>query len=397
MKPVEIAKNVFSVGVTDWNIRDFHGYSTHNGTTYNAFLIVGEKTVLIDTVKQPFADQLIDNIASIIDPRKIDAVISNHTEMDHSGGLARVMHRIGEDKPLYCSKMGLKALGLHFTHKWNYQPVAHGEELPIGERTLVFMETRMLHWPDSMFTYLKEDRILFSSDGFGQHYAGHERFDDEIGDAIMTHAKKYFANILLLYTPKLGKLIAQVKEMGLPIDMICPDHGIIWRKDPGKIITAYETWCRQEPQKKAVVIYDTMWHSTQKMAEAVVAGIAAEGVPAVPIHIRSSHRSEIMTEVMDAGAVVVGSPTLNNNLFPTVADVLTYIKGLKPLNKIGASFGSYGWSGEAVKQVTEVLESMNMDIVSPGVRAHYVPDSGAIAECEELGRSVARALIEKLG
>ena len=397
MKPVEIAKNVYSVGVSDWNIRDFHGYSTLNGTTYNAFLIVGEKTVLIDTVKQPFSDELIDNIAGIIDPKKIDAVVSNHTEMDHSGGLARIMHRIGEDKPLYCSKMGLKALGLHFPQKWNYHPVAHGEELTIGDRTLVFLETRMLHWPDSMFTYLKEDRILFSSDGFGQHYAGPEHYDDEIGDVVMDHAKKYFANILLLYTPKLGKLIAQVKEMGLPIDMICPDHGIIWRKDPGRIISAYEAWCRQAPAKKAVVIYDTMWHSTQKMAEAVVDGIVAEGVPAVPIHIRSSHRSEIMTEVMDAGAVVVGSPTLNNNLFPTVADVLTYIKGLKPLNKIGAAFGSYGWSGEAVKQITEVLTSMNMDIVAPGVRVHYVPDGEAIAQCEALGRSVARALIEKLG
>jgi flavorubredoxin len=317
--------------------------------------------------------------------------------MDHSGSLARVMHRIGEDKPLYCSKMGLKALGKHFTQQWNYRPVSHGEELSIGERTLTFLETRMLHWPDSMFTYLNEDRILFSSDGFGQHYAGHEHFDDEIGDAIMPHAKKYFANILLLYTPKLGKLIAKVKEMGLPIDMICPDHGIIWRKDPGKIIGAYEEWCKQIPQKRAVVIYDTMWHSTQKMAEAVVAGISSEGVPAVPIHIRSSHRSEIMTAVMDAGAVVVGSPTLNNNLFPTVADVLTYIRGLKPLNKIGAAFGSYGWSGEAVKQITEVLESMNMDIVAPGVKAHYVPDGDAIAACEALGQSVAKALIEKLG
>jgi flavorubredoxin len=396
MRPLKIAENVYNVGAVDWNIRDFHGYSTLSGTTYNAFLVVGEKTVLIDTVKQPFADQLLANIAKVMDPKKIDAVISNHTEMDHSGGLARVMHYIGEDKPLYCSKMGLKALGKHFTQKWNYKAVSHGEELSIGDRTLTFLETRMLHWPDSMFTYLKEDRILFSSDGFGQHFAGHENFDDEIGDAIMPHAKKYFANILLLYTPKLGKLIATVKDMGLPIDMICPDHGIIWRKDPGKIIDAYEAWCRQLPQKKAVVIYDTMWHSTQKMAEAVTAGIAAEGVPATPIHIRSSHRSEIMTAVMDAGAVVVGSPTLNNQMFPSVADVLTYIRGLKPLNKIGAAFGSYGWSGEAVKQITEVLESMKMEIVAPGVRVQYVPDGEAIAACEALGQSVAQTLLKKL-
>ena len=218
MKPVEIAKGIYDVGVIDWNIRDFHGYSTLKGTTYNAFLIVDEKTVLIDTVKRPFADQLLKHIESIVDPKSIDIVISNHTEMDHSGGLARVMHRVGEDKPLYCSKMGKKALASHFSQGWNYHAVEHGEELNIGKRTLTFLETRMLHWPDSMFTYAKEDKILFSSDGFGQHYAGHETYDDEVGDAIMYHAKKYFANILLLYTPKLGKLIQQVVDMGRVVD-----------------------------------------------------------------------------------------------------------------------------------------------------------------------------------
>ena len=397
MKPVEIAKGIYDVGVLDWNIRDFHGYSTLKGTTYNAYLIVDEKTVLIDTVKKPYADQLLKHIEKIVDPKSIDIVISNHTEMDHSGGLARVMHRVGEHKPLYCSKMGKKALARHFPQGWNYHAVDNGEELNLGNRTLTFLETRMLHWPDSMFTYAKEDKILFSSDGFGQHYAGHEIFDDEIGEAIMPHAKKYFANILLLYTPKLGKLIQQVKDMNLPIDMICPDHGVIWRKDPMKIIDAYARWCQQIPKKKAIVVYDTMWESTRKMAEAVVDGFHAEGVPAEPIHIRSSHRSEIMTEVMDAGAIVFGSPTLNNNMFPTLADVLTYIKGLKPRNKIGAAFGSYGWSGEAVKQINQVLEEMDFEIVEPGTRVHYVPDADGLAAAETLGRGVAKALIEKLG
>lgn len=392
MKPIEIAKGIYDVGVNDWNIRDFHGYSTYQGTSYNAFLIIDEKIALVDTVKKEFADQFLENIAKIIDPKKIDYVISNHTEMDHSGGLPRILHYIGEDKPLYCSKMGLKNLSRHFPQKWNYHGVANGEELSLGKRTLTFLETRMLHWPDSMFTYLKEDKILFSSDAFGQHYAGHEKFDDQLGDEIMFHAKKYYANILLLYSPLILKLLDKVAELGIEIDMICPDHGIIWRKDPGKIISAYAKWASQEPEKKAVVVYDTMWHSTEAMAEAIAQGIVDEGVIAKPIHIRSSHRSEIMTEVLDAAAVVVGSPTINNQLFPTVSDFLTYMKGLKPKNKIGAAFGSYGWSGESVKLINQELEAMKFDIIDPGVKIQYIPDQDGKNACYELGKKIGKAI-----
>ena len=392
MEPIKIAEGIYDVGVIDWNIRDFHGYSTEQGTSYNAFLIVDDKTVLIDTVKKEFSDQLIDNISKIVDPKKIDYVISNHTEMDHSGGLARVMHKVGEDKPLYCSKMGAKNLARHFPQKWNYHAVETGEELSLGNRTLTFLETRMLHWPDSMFTYLKEDKILFSSDAFGQHYAGFEKFDDQIGEEIMPYAKKYFANILLLYSPLILKLLDTVTELGLEIDMICPDHGIIWRSDPGKIIDAYAKWSKQEPEKKALVIYDTMWHSTETMADEIAAGIAAEGVAVRPIHIRSTHRSEIMTEVLDARAVIVGSCTINNQMFPTVSDFLTYMKGLKPQNKIGAAFGSYGWSGEAVKLINKELEAMKFDVIDPGVRVQYVPDQDAKDACFELGRKIGKAI-----
>jgi len=396
MKSMEIAKGVYDVGVSDWNIRDFHGYSTGNGSTYNSYLIVDEKIVLIDTVKASFYPQLMENISRIVDPKKIDIVISNHTEMDHSGSIPMVMHRIGEDKPLYCSKMGFKNLSLHFPQKFNYHPVEKGETLNLGKRTLTFLETRMIHWPDSMFTYLNEDKILFSSDAFGQHYAGPERFDDEIGDEIMPHAQKYFANILLLYAPRIAKLIDQVIEMGLELDMVCPDHGIIWRKDPSKIINAYVKWCKQEPVKRAIVVYDTMWHSTEKMAEAIVDGLMDEGVPAKPMHLRSCHRSDVISEVMDAAAVVVGSPTLNNGLFPTVSDFLTYMKGLKPLNKIGGAFGSYGWSGEASKLVKAELEAMGFDMVDENLRAQYVPDVADIDACRELGAKIGRAVKEKV-
>ncbi len=392
MEPIQIAEGVYDVGVIDWNIRDFHGYSTDLGTTYNAFLIVDKKTVLVDTVRKGFSDRLIDNISSVIDPKKIDYVISNHTEMDHSGSLARVMHKIGEDKPIFCSKMGHKNLSQHFRQKWNYRPVANGEELSLGNRTLTFIETRMIHWPDSMFTYLNEDKILFSSDGFGQHYAGPEKYDDEAGDKIMQHAKNYFANILLLYSTHIQKLLDRILSLGLEFKMICPDHGVIWRKDPAKIVDAYVRWVRQEPQQKAVVVYDTMWHSTEKMAENIVSGIIKEGVPAIPLHLRKWHRSEVMAKVFDAKAVVVGSPTLNNQLFPSLADFITYMKGLKPLNKIGAAFGSYGWSGEAVKMINKELEAMKFEIIDPGLRVQYVPDPEALEKCYELGRKIGKAV-----
>lgn len=395
MKPTKIAEGIYDVGVFDWNIRDFHGYSTDRGTSYNAFLIIDEKVALIDTVKAPFADQLIDNISQVIDPKKIDLVVSNHTEMDHSGALPRIMHRIGEDKPLYCSKLGAKNLASHFPNAWDYRAVKDGEELSLGKRTITFMETRMIHWPDSMFTYLKEDRILFSSDGFGQHYAGFEKFDDQAGPELMVQAKKYYANILLLYAPRILKLLEKVVAAGIQIDMICPDHGMIWRKDPAKIIEAYFKWSRQETDKKAIVVYDTMWKSTETMANAVAEGISSTGVKVKPIHIRSSHRSDIMTDALDAAAVVVGSPTLNNQMFPTVADVLTYMKGLKPADRIGGAFGSYGWSGEAVKLVAAELEAMKFSMIEGGPRLQYVPEKAGIEDCLAYGKKIGEAVIEK--
>jgi flavorubredoxin len=395
MKPIEITKGIYDVGVNDWNIEDFHGYSTPLGTSYNAFLIVDEKVALVDTVKKPFADQLIANIEEIIDPRAIDVVISNHTEMDHSGSLARVMHRIGEDKPLYCSKLGVKNLAKHYPQNWNYHAVSEGEELSLGSRTITFLETRMLHWPDNMFSYLKEEKILFSSDAFGQHYAGFEKYDDVVGDAIMPHAQKYYANILMLYAPHTLKLMEKVAELGLEFNMICPDHGVIWRKDPAKIINAYVEWSKQTAKRKAVVVYDTMWHSTEKMADAVASGLHSEGIAVRPMYLRKWHRSDIMTDVIDAKAVIIGSPTLNNNLFPTIADFLTYMKGLKPLNKIGAAFGSYGWSGEAPKMITKELEAMKFDIVEP-LRHQYIPDGNALEASFELGRAVGRAINEQV-
>jgi flavorubredoxin len=394
MDPVEIAPGIYDVGVNDWNIRDFHGYSTDKGTSYNAFLILDDTIALIDCVKAEYGDQMLGNIANIIDPQQIDCVISNHTEMDHSGGLPEVMHRIGAAKPIYCSKMGAKNLAMHFPGQYDYQAVGDGDTLSLGQRTLAFLETRMLHWPDSMFTYAVEDKILFSSDAFGQHYAGHEKFDDIIGDTIMPHAQKYFANILLPYAPLILKLFEKVRSLDLDVKMICPDHGIIWRQSPEKIFAAYQKWALQEPTAKAVVVYDTMWHSTERMAEAICAGLAAEGILVRPMHLRHVHRSEVMTDVLDAKAIVVGSPTLNNGVFPTVSDFLTYMKGLKPQHKLGAAFGSYGWSGEAVKHINLALEAMHFEMITPGLRLQYVPDQKGREASFELGQTVGRAVVQ---
>ena len=391
MKPIEVADGIYWVGGIDWNIRDFHGYATYRGTTYNAFLIVDEKIALIDTVKHGFEDEMLARISHIVDPKKIDLVVSNHTEMDHSGGLPRIMHRIGEDKPLYCSKVGHKNLAAHYPEKWNYQPVENGGELSLGKRTLTFMETRMLHWPDSMFTYVKEDKLLFSSDAFGQHYASTERFDDEVGHTIMPHAKTYYANILLPYSALILKLVEKVTEMGLELNMICPDHGIIWRKDPGRIIEEYVKWAKQEPKRKAVVVYDTMWHSTERMAEVIAETLGEAKVEVKLMHLRSWYRSEVVHEALDAGAIIVGSPTLNNGMFPTVADFMCYLKGMRPMNKVAAAFGSYGWSGESVKLIKEELEAMKLQVLEP-VKSQYVPDDDALEACRELARQVAAAL-----
>lgn len=393
MKKIELAENVYWVGAVDWITRDFHGYSTDRGTTYNAFLIVDEKVTLIDTVKKPYKGELMHRIHNIIDPKKIDYLVVNHVEMDHSGSLPEVIEAINPEK-IICSKMGHKALVQHFHRPdWPYHVVAPGEEISLGKRTLSFLETRMLHWPDSMFTYLKEDQILFTSDAFGEHLATSERFDDEVNqDVLMHEAAKYYANILTLYSPLVKKLLAKVQEMQLPIKMLAPDHGVIWRGNPGKIVEAYSRWCNHEGNGRALVIYDTMWESTKKMAKAVAEGLHDQGVEYKLIDLSVNHRSDVMTDVLEASAIVLGSPTLNNGMLPRMADFLMYMRGLRPTNKVGASFGSYGWSGEAVKMMNEILGDMNIVLCHPGVKVQYVPEHAQLAECVELGRTVGKAM-----
>jgi len=390
----KVAEGIYNVGVRDWNIRDFHGYSTYEGTTYNAFLIVDEKIILIDTVKKDFSDKLLDNIKKITDPKNIDMVISNHSEMDHSGAIPHIMHFIGEDKPVICSKAGKKNLEAHFgKDRLNLQIAESGSEMSTGSKTLSFLETKMLHWPDSMFTYAKEDKVLFSSDAFGQHYSGWASWDDQINeDEMMGHAKKYYANILLPFSGLVKKLIKDVEAMNLEIEKICPDHGVMFRKDPSKILNAYKEWCEQKPGKKAVIIYDSMWESTRKMAETIAEEIALRNIPVVSMNTRKWHRSDIITETMDAGAVILGSPTLNNNIFPALSDILTYMKGLKPKNKMGAAFGSYGWSGEAVGILNSYMTDLGFELIDDGIKVQYVPEEADLEKCRELGMKISDRL-----
>ncbi len=398
MGAVEVLKDIYWVGALDWNVRDFHGYITYKGTTYNAYLILDEKVTLFDTVKEPFRGDLLHHIRQVVDPQRIDYLVVNHVEPDHSGALPHLVEVVRPEK-IICSPMGHKALLEHY-HKedWPYEVVKTGQSLSLGKRSVQFVETRMLHWPDSMFSYIPEERLLISSDAFGQHWCTSERFDDEVDQSeLMMHAAKYYANILLLYSPLVKKLLSNVQEMGLKIDMIAPDHGLIWRGDPAKIVEAYARWAEQRPARKAVVVYDTMWKSTEKMAKAVASGLMKEGISVKVFDLKANHRSDVMTEVLDAGAVLVGSSTLNNGVLPNVADLLHYMKGLRPQNKIGAAFGSYGWSGEAVKLINQTLQDMKVELVDEGVRAKYMPDHEALRPCVELGRKVGRMLKTSLG
>lgn len=393
-KAIKVTDNLYWVGAIDWGLRDFHGYSTERGSTYNAFLILADKITLVDTVKAPFKEEMLSRIRSIIEPERIDYIISNHSEMDHSGCLPEVIEIVKPEK-VFASVMGVKALFEHFHLDRQIIAVKDGEGLSLGNTNLTFFETRMLHWPDSMFTYLAEEKLLFSQDAFGMHLASSERFDDEIDDGVLEYeARKYFANILLPYAPQVTKLLEKLGRLNLSINIIAPDHGPIWRKGINRVLDLYGKWALQKPTKKAVVAYDTMWGSTAKMATAIGDGLKQGGANPKLMPLQSSNRSDVATEILDAGALLVGSPTLNNNIFPTVADVLTYIKGLKPRNLIGGAFGSYGWSPAGLEQVRQTLQEMKVDLLGEPLQVKYVPDREALEKCFSWGVLFAEKLKE---
>ncbi len=391
-KAVKLTDKVYWVGAVDWTIRDFHGYTTRRGSTYNAYLILADKITLVDTVKAPFREELVSRIASVVNPRDIQVIVSNHAEMDHTGCLPEMI-RLIEPEQVVASAMGVKTLGEIFNRDQKITAVKDGEQLSLGNMTLRFMETRMLHWPDSMFSYLPEAEILFSHDAFGMHLATAERFDDEIDPAILDYeGATYFANIILPYSPLVTKLLARVGAAGLTFKYIAPDHGPIWRRDIGGVIGRYGRWAAQKPTMKAVVVYGTMWHSTEHMARAIAEGLAGAGATVKCMSMDAFHRSDVAYEILDAGALVVGSATLNNNMLPQIADVITYLKGLRPVNLIGAAFGSYGWSGEAPGHIADILKEMKIESVSPPLKVQHVPREDDLQSCFDLGEDIARQL-----
>jgi len=396
-KAVKISERVYWVGAIDWNIRDFHGYKTKRGSTYNAYMVLAEKPTLIDTVKAPFREEMMARIASVIDPRDVRYIISNHSEMDHSGCLPEVIDAIAPEA-VFTSQIGAKTLQELFTISHEIKAVKDGESLSLGDMTMTFMETRMLHWPDSMFSYLADEQILFSQDAFGMHLACLERFDDELDPSILNYeGATYYANIILPYSPLVLKLIDRVGASGLAFKMIAPDHGPIWRKDIAGVIERYVKWAAQKPTLKAVVVYATMWHSTEKMARAISEGAAAGGLQVKLMSLDEVHRSDVVYELLDAGALVVGSSTLNNQMLPQMGDMLTYLRGLRPANLIGAAFGSYGWSGEAARQMQDILTEIKVEIVGESIRVKHAPTEETLLNCYALGGAIAGRLREKIG
>lgn len=387
MKAFEIKKDIYWVGAIDWDLREFHGYLTQRGSTYNAYLIVDEKIVLIDTVKSNFCAEMLARIKTIIDPSKIDIIISNHTEMDHSGALPQMM-KICKNASLICSPNGEKGLKKHFnTDEWKTKVVQTGDSISIGKRNLSFVLMQMVHWPDSMATYLKDEKILFPNDAFGQHFASYERYVDEVGfDLVFEEAKKYYANIILPYSRSTKQALNELHN--LEIEMIAPSHGLIWRQDLKKIIKAYENWDENVSKKKAVIVYDTMWGSTRLIAQAIYNAFYDKNYVVQLKNLKVNHISDIMTDIIDAKYICVGSPTLNNTILPTIASFLSYLKGLKPKNRIGLSFGSYGWGGQSIKEIEDVFNLLEYKVLS-SIKFQYVPEQTDL-------ESITNALIREL-
>ena len=388
----KISDTVSWVGKIDWELNRFHGdeYSTHKGSSYNSYLIRDEKTVLIDTVWAPFSKEFVANLKKEIDLNKIDYIIANHSEIDHSGALAELMEEI-PDTPIYCTKNGAKILKGHHHKDWNFVEVKTGDTLDIGKNKLIFVEARMLHWPDSMMTYMSGENILFSNDAFGQHYASELMYNDKVdNDELYDEALKYYANILTPFSKFVVSKIEEVVALNIPIEMICPSHGIIWRDNPLQIVNKYMDWAKSYQENQIAIVYDTMWNGTRRMAEAIAEGIKSKDkdVDIKLFNCAKRDKNDIITEVFKSKMILVGSSTINSGILTATAGILEMIKGMKFTNKKAAAFGSYGWSGEAVKIITEQLKEAKFDVVNDGIRELWNPDEEALERCREFGRNL---------
>ena len=388
----KITDTITWVGKTDWELKKFHGdeFTTVNGSSYNSYLIKDEKTVLIDTAWLPYDKEFVSKLKQDIDLTKIDAIIALHGEVDHSGALIELMREIPQ-VPIYCTANGVKSIKGQYHKDWNFQVVKTGDTLNLGEKTLTFIEAPMLHWPDTMFAYLDKENVLFSSDGFGQHLASEYLYADEVEqDILYKEALKYYANILAPFGIMVDKKIKEILSMNLKIDMICPSHGLIWRKEPTQIVEKYLEWANKYQEEQITIIYDTMWNDTRKMAEAIAKGIQEkdEKVTIKLMNTAKDDKTDVLTEVFKSKMILVGSPTVNNGYLHSIAGILEMIKGMKLKGKKAIAFGSYGWSGEAVKLITEELRKSGFEVVNDGIRCMWTPDSDAEKELIEFGKSL---------
>jgi len=390
MKKTEIKPGIFWVGAIDWDIRNFHGYLTNRGTTYNSYLIIDKKITLVDTVKHYLFDEMLSRISEIIDPSKIDYIISSHVEMDHSGSISKMLE-ICPNAKIITSTRGIKGLKRHYKKEWNFEVVKSGDTLNIGKRTLHFVEIPMVHWPDSMITYSPEDKLLIPNDAFGQHIASTLRFDYEIEWGILKEeAAKYYANIVMPYGSQVEKAINVISN--LDIDMIAPSHGIIWKEKISQIVDEYRKWANYKSENKAVIIYDSMWESTKKIAYSLYEGLVETGINVVLRNLRTNHISDIITDVMTSTIVCIGSPTLNNTMMPKMSGFLTYLKGLRPKNKIGLVFGSYGWGGQAAGEIEKIIKDLSWDMPFENINLNYVPDEKELSNIKKTGKKLVKHL-----
>jgi anaerobic nitric oxide reductase flavorubredoxin len=393
---VKVKNNVSWVGKVDWELARFHGdeYSTHRGSTYNSYLVQERNTALIDTVWQPFAAEYVDNLAREIDLQRIDFIVANHAEVDHSGALPELLRRI-PDTPVYCTANGIKSLKGHYHQDWNFKPVKTGDRLQLGGKELVFVEAPMLHWPDSMFCYLTGDNILFSNDAFGQHYASEHRFNDLVDqNELFVEALKYYANILTPFSALVDRKIKEFLSLKLPLEVICTSHGVIWRDNPVQIVEKYLAWADQYRENQITVVYDTMWNGTRVMAESIAQGIrAADGKVNVKLfNAARRDKNDIVAEIFKSKALVLGSPTINKGILTSVAALLEEVRGLGFKGKKAAAFGAYGWSGESVSLLQESLVKAGFQVVDEGLKVLWNPDAEARRQCLEYGKKLASVL-----
>ncbi len=392
---IHITNGIYWTGIIDWELRKFHGneYSTHRGSTYNSYLVKGDKNVVIDTVWTPFAKEYVKNLKKEIDLKDIDYVIANHAEIDHSGALPELMKHIPET-PIYCTKNGTKSLKGHFHEDWNFKPIKTGDKLSLGDKDLIFIEAPMLHWPDSMMCYLTEDNILFSNDAFGQHYATEFMFNDLVDQSeLFTECMKYYANILTPFSSLVTKKIEEILSFNLPVDYICTSHGVIWRDKPTQIVEKYMEWANKYKENQITILYDTMWKGTRSMAENIAKGIkkADTDVTIKLFNVAKSDKNDVITEVFKSKGILVGSPTMNRGILTSIAAILEEIRGLGFKGKKAAAFGSYGWSGESVKMISENLKVAGFEIVNEGIKELWNPNDESIGNCIEYGKNIAQA------